>query len=596
MNRSPALRSHPARPKGGPQPTSNVGSPLRTHALLHLQDRIGNRAAASVIQAKLQVSEPGDVYEQEADRVAEEVTRSSPAKDSGGESEAPPRVQRKCAACGQSAAPCPQCTEKDLTLQAKPAPAATSDSGGATHIDLPGSGQPLSAGVRAFFEPRFGRDFSTVRVHQGAEAAQSARALGALAYTVGPDIVFGSGQYAPDTNDGKKLLAHELAHAIQQRSVAPGKIQRRAMPFNAESIAEQLDQAMKGWGTDEESIYSVLSGRTREQTDAIAAAYLRRTGRDLQADLESELTAGELLKLGALAPTGEDSVERRAVGVAERLHEAMRGWGTDEAAIYAALNGRSPDDLAAIKAAYLRLTGRELIDDLHDELSGDELHRALGAMGIAPTVFEHNTELGMLSVGNFDFHFRDCRILIWVWLRFKFASNISPKEQSDFKTRFLFAVHAKWANSGYSLSGGASCPCSTVPIEVHAENSNGYYHKLVDVERYRRREVVISDINVGLNSSDLTLAHEFGHVLGLYDEYDGGFIENSMFWHRNRTDDPTALMSGKRVRVMTVEGLQDGTIPGTELRERYFEHYRQRAQTTAPAGCRYTISSPVPPV
>src|SRR5690242_20057476 len=74
------------------------------------------------------------------------------------------------------------------------------------------AGQPLDATTRAFMEPRFGHDFSRVRVHTGPEAAQSAAALNARAYTVGPAIVFGAGEYAPATAAGRKLLAHELAH------------------------------------------------------------------------------------------------------------------------------------------------------------------------------------------------------------------------------------------------------------------------------------------------------------------------------------------------------------------------------------------------
>ncbi|MBE9571485.1 MAG: DUF4157 domain-containing protein [Proteobacteria bacterium] len=81
---------------------------------------------------------------------------------------------------------------------------------------LKGGGQPLPESVRAYFEPRFGYDFSGVRVHTDAKAAESAQAVNAMAYTVGSDVVFRSQQYAPRTNGGRKLLAHELTHVVQQ--------------------------------------------------------------------------------------------------------------------------------------------------------------------------------------------------------------------------------------------------------------------------------------------------------------------------------------------------------------------------------------------
>lgn len=77
-------------------------------------------------------------------------------------------------------------------------------------------GQPLEPATRAFMESRFGHDFSRVRVHTDAKAAESARAVNARAYTVGRDVVFGEGGYAPDTSDGRRLMAHELAHVVQQ--------------------------------------------------------------------------------------------------------------------------------------------------------------------------------------------------------------------------------------------------------------------------------------------------------------------------------------------------------------------------------------------
>jgi hypothetical protein len=86
------------------------------------------------------------------------------------------------------------------------------------HDVLHSPGQPLDAQTRAFMEPRFGRDFSNVRVHTDAKAAESTRAVNALAYTVGRDVVFGAGQYAPESSAGRKLMAHELTHTIQQTS------------------------------------------------------------------------------------------------------------------------------------------------------------------------------------------------------------------------------------------------------------------------------------------------------------------------------------------------------------------------------------------
>lgn len=82
---------------------------------------------------------------------------------------------------------------------------------------LRSAGQPLDDATRAFMEPRFGHDFSQVRVHTDAQAAESARAVNALAYTVGTDIMFGAEQYTPTTHEGQRLIAHELVHTIQQR-------------------------------------------------------------------------------------------------------------------------------------------------------------------------------------------------------------------------------------------------------------------------------------------------------------------------------------------------------------------------------------------
>ncbi|NIM15976.1 MAG: DUF4157 domain-containing protein, partial [Candidatus Aminicenantes bacterium] len=81
---------------------------------------------------------------------------------------------------------------------------------------LKGRGQPLPESTRTFFEPRFGYDFSKVRVHTDAKAAETAKSINAKAFTTGKDVVFGAGQYSPGTSIGRGLLAHELIHVLQQ--------------------------------------------------------------------------------------------------------------------------------------------------------------------------------------------------------------------------------------------------------------------------------------------------------------------------------------------------------------------------------------------
>ncbi|WP_298734430.1 DUF4157 domain-containing protein [uncultured Chitinophaga sp.] len=129
-------------------------------------------------------------------------------------------LQRKCG-CGQShsgGGECPECRKKrEGSLQRAPLhEAAPGIAPPVVHEVLNTPGQPLDAGTRAVMEPHFGHDFGHVRIHTGDSAAASARAVNAQAYTVGRDIVFGEGGYAPGQPGGQELLAHELTHVVQQ--------------------------------------------------------------------------------------------------------------------------------------------------------------------------------------------------------------------------------------------------------------------------------------------------------------------------------------------------------------------------------------------
>jgi hypothetical protein len=182
------------------------------------------RGAPRTIQAKLAVNAPDDRFEREADQHAEQVMRT-PA----------PRLQRQCGCGSRSGATgtCEECAKNAPSLQRLSTGSAgpTPDGFAPPVVDdaLRTPGRSLDAETRAFMEPHFGHDFGRVRVHADPAAERAAEAVQAHAFTVGSDIVFGSGRYTPSTSAGRKLLAHELTHVVQQGAVpaAPARLQRK---------------------------------------------------------------------------------------------------------------------------------------------------------------------------------------------------------------------------------------------------------------------------------------------------------------------------------------------------------------------------------
>lgn len=181
---TPVPRVEPPRP-GATRPYAD---------LFALQRKLGNRAVdrllrAGVIQAKLRIGPANDRYEHEADRVAAQVTRLPDEAVA---------VQRRIMPPAHDPAETPALVHQALRF----------------------SGRPLDPDVRAAMESRFGRDLGHIRVHTGKPAAASAQAIRARAYTLGSHIVFNSGEYRPQTSAGRWLLAHELAHTLQQGAPA----------------------------------------------------------------------------------------------------------------------------------------------------------------------------------------------------------------------------------------------------------------------------------------------------------------------------------------------------------------------------------------
>jgi hypothetical protein len=265
-----------------------------------------------------------DPLEREADRVADRVMSMQPIGTVGTSTIA--TAQRKCTSC-----------DEEKRLQRKPAGASSPSiapiSVSAT-ISTPGSA--LDPQTRAFFEARFARDLGGVRVHDDATADASARSIGARAYTVGEHVAFKHGEYAPSTNAGRRLLAHELAHVVQQSRGAPQRVQRDlddpalAQQFQAElsQLAAQArqdrDLSLRAYA--HRAILLMSRPHPAFASQSVLDAFIDRCMNE--AATESETVAA----LGAWAEFGIASVPQAFPRIwSGRIHEAL-SLGVDETA------------------------------------------------------------------------------------------------------------------------------------------------------------------------------------------------------------------------------------------------------------------------
>ena len=208
-----------------------------------------------VIQRKLSIGASNDIYEEEADAMADTVMgmeapvplKFSPAKDN---------VNRKCADCEEEE----KLQRKESNADPVSAPSNVQD------ILNTSSGKEMDEGTRSYMESRFNYDFSNVKIHDDDLAAKSADSINAWAYTSGNNIVFNSGQYNSQTDTGKRLLAHELTHVVQQsENVRARSIQRTVIDRNV--ITNAAMEAQLGFSR-QEIIDSIRTG----DADAIVLA------------------------------------------------------------------------------------------------------------------------------------------------------------------------------------------------------------------------------------------------------------------------------------------------------------------------------------
>lgn len=274
------------------------------------------------IQAKLRVSQSDDPQEREADQVANAIVSGGPVAKPG---QAQPAITPRPGA-GQ-------------VLRRAAGPAAIAKSGGevggaseARIRGLSGGGSPLPETERSFFESKMGHDFGGVRVHNGAEAASATSSINARAFTRGNDIAFAPGQYQPESIEGRKLLAHELTHVVQQGGAGAASSAGQAnVNGGASTISRKVDGDV-----------------VQREPDGGDAAGDNATG-------DSDSQAGD--GVGGDADAGDQAVSPEQDLLVEQLMELIQSQGPDSPAVRKFLGDLKPDVAETIQKKALAKAG-----------------------------------------------------------------------------------------------------------------------------------------------------------------------------------------------------------------------------------------------
>jgi hypothetical protein len=325
---------------------------------------------------------------------------------------------------------------------------------------------------------------------------------------------------------------NRAATALVAQRATPGgpTVQRAIGTEQAEAIARQLEDAMSGWGTDEEAIYGALAGRTGTDMTKIRSAYRRVFDADLDADLEDELTDSELAKVRQMMPPTADELTlsdeekstaatNRARVVAQQIKDAIDGLGTEEAQIYNSLTGRTSAELNDIAAQYLDLTGRDVILDLRGDMSGGELRRALNlfevaAAGTFENEFEQNMTEGKSTFGHgyYNYTLHTDRLEIDVPVKFKPDEGVTAPF-----ALWNQQIDDVWNQFALTEPGGRK-----LPINLTMRNDSGADREVIVHKNSDPDNPLKDRANAGefyLVMADDTVPHEFGHFIGLEDEY-----------------------------------------------------------------------------
>jgi hypothetical protein len=369
---------------------------------------------------------------------------------------------------------------------------------------------------------------------------------------------------APLTEAGvRDLQAAAGNRAVVQRLTGERLlVQRDIGQPQAQALARQLDDAMRGLGTDEEAVYGALAGRTPDDLIQIRQAYASLTNKNLDAEVRDELTDSEYEHVRAVLEAKDDRTATagarqvqamdRAAAIADQLFEAMEGLGTEEDQIFNALTGRTPSEIVEIRRQYQARHGHALETDLRDELSGSDLDRALQLVGRTDTgtfgnaLQQHMTEGGTTVVrGRYEYELtKDDKLKVTVPVNFVPDPGVTVPlalwNQQVADTWNLFWIRE-------DADGGRA-----IDLRMELKDDAGDPRKIRVVQNTNPGSYGFPDrANAGkwypvMPAS--TAPHEFGHLIGLPDEY-----------QRTR-EDFEAITGETRIGVTNASGKTPATI------------------------------------
>ena len=264
----------------------------------------------ATIQPKARLGRSDDALELEADRIADAAVSDRPVGTIGSAGAAGP--QRKCAQCAAEDEPAVRRKEAGSTGQAH-----GSDGGAVMAMNaVADGGAPLAPSLRRYFEPRFGRSFADVRLHHGAAAAAAASAIDARAYALGENIAFAHGEFNPRSPAGRHLIAHELAHVVQQRDGNPSPDQAQTV----RRTPQRVTLATEGNCADPRAIAEAIPGALSMARTAFFDWFMATAPRD-RARVDLLLRAN----FGADDQATRDTVHDRVSDIYALLQRAMNG-------------------------------------------------------------------------------------------------------------------------------------------------------------------------------------------------------------------------------------------------------------------------------